>query len=51
MTIDESARFYKVNSDGRWHKKSPRGPYVEMKNRDALKRLQVLTAKSLRRIE
>jgi hypothetical protein len=51
MIIEEFARFYKVNREGLWHKKSPLGSYEEMKSQAALKRLRILTAKSLKRIE
>ncbi len=49
--IDELPRFYKINREGRWHRKTPGGMYEEMKSRAALKRLKVMTAKSLKRIE
>jgi hypothetical protein len=51
MSVEEFPRFYKLNNEGRWHRKSPRGSYEEMKNRAALKRLQVVTPKSMKRIE
>ncbi len=49
--IEEFARFYKISRTGRLHKKSPRGLYVEMKNRAVPRRLYILTSKSLKRIE
>ena len=50
-TIEEFTRFYKVNKEGRWHQKSAQGSYEEMKDASTFKRLQVLTAKSPKRIE
>ena len=47
----EFARFYKVNGAGRWQKKSPCGSYEQLKDRTALKRLQIATGKSLKRFE
>ncbi len=51
VTIEEFTRFYKVSREGRWHKKSPGGSYEEMKDASTLKRLQVLSPKSPKRIE
>lgn len=47
---EEFLRFYKISREGRWHRKSSRGSYEEMKNR-SIRHLRVLAAKSLKRIE
>jgi hypothetical protein len=48
---EEFTRFFKITPAGRWQRKSPLGAYEEMKNKSALKRLQVISAKSAKRIE
>ena len=30
---EEFTRFYRINKNGRWHRKSPRGSYEEMKSK------------------
>jgi hypothetical protein len=50
-TAEDYGRFYKVCREGRLHRKSPGGPYVELRCRHVLKRLQFLPVKSIKRIE
>jgi hypothetical protein len=50
-TTEEFTRFYKINKNGCWHRKSPGGSYEEMKSKAPLKRLQLLIAHSTKRIE
>jgi hypothetical protein len=47
----ELTRFYKLDKAGRWHRKSSGGAYIKMNNRRLLKRLLVITTKSVNRIE
>ena len=48
---EESGRFYKICSEGRLHRKSSGGSYVELTNRGACKGLQIAPAKPTKRIE
>jgi len=49
---DNSTRFYRLNRDGKWQKKTRTGAYVPLNPKKVLKRLQLLAAKCCtRRIE
>ena len=49
--MEEFVRFYKITRGGRLHRKSTKGFYEEIKGRDVIKNLHILTSKSIKRIE
>jgi len=48
---EESNRFYRLNRDGKWQKKTRTGDYVLTNPKQLLRRLQLLAARCSRRIE
>ena len=51
MKDEESSRFYRLNRDGKWQKKTRTGDYVMTNPKQLLRRLQLLAARCTRRIE